>query len=221
MRLVSVCLICWPDAFFFVQRRTALKLCAWKLRTAISKPSSRLWRWKKHALALQSLGQGVWGSAFNDSQNQVPRAWSWHSCTSPGPTEFAHSKISGNIMPIVISEHMAPSSCVRTKQTRPVHSAHEGLNVEKKQIGLRRSSAPAGRKVCKWTVVKVERQAAQCRQIGSFPWWRWQTILKTARLWTPATSSSVWCRIKLNFFALESWRVPLFNSIIFIGKSWG
>ena len=32
---------------------------------------------------------------------------------------------------------------------------------------------------------------------------------------------SVRCQIELNFFALESWRVPLFNSIIFIGKSWG
>ena len=28
-------------------------------------------------------------------------------------------------------------------------------------------------------------------------------------------------RIELNVFALESWRVPLFNSIFFIGKSWG
>ena len=92
------------------------------------------------------------------------------SCTSPGPTEFAHSKISGNIMPIVIFEHMAPSSCVRTKQTRPVHSAHEDLNREKKQIGLHPSPALAGRNVCKRTVVRVEKQAALCRQIGSFPW---------------------------------------------------
>ena len=28
-------------------------------------------------------------------------------------------------------------------------------------------------------------------------------------------------RIELNFFALESWRDPPFNSIIFIGKGWG
>ena len=47
------------------------------------------------------------------------------NCTSPGPTEFAHFKISGNIMPIVIFGHMVPLSCVRTKLTRPEHSAHE------------------------------------------------------------------------------------------------
>ena len=56
----------------------------------------------------------------------------------PRLTEFAHFKISGNIMPIVIFGRMAPSSCVRTKLT----SAHEDPNGEKKQIGLRRSPAP-------------------------------------------------------------------------------
>ena len=113
---VSAC-ICWRDAFFFGQRRTSeRKLCAWKLRTTISKRSSRLWRGTKHVLALPALGQGVWGSAFNESPNQAPRPWSWpKQLHVPGPTEFAHSKISGNIMPIVIFEHMAPSSCVRTK----------------------------------------------------------------------------------------------------------
>ena len=35
------------------------------------------------------------------------------------------------IMPIVISGHMAPSSCVRTKLTRPVHSTHEDPNIER------------------------------------------------------------------------------------------
>ena len=61
----------------------------------------------------------------------------------PDPrTEFANFKISGNIMLIVIFGHMAPSSCVRTKLTRPVHSAHEDPNGEKKQIGLRRPPAP-------------------------------------------------------------------------------
>ena len=60
------------------------------------------------------------------------------NCTSPGSTEFAHFKISGNIMPIVIFGRMAPSSCVRTK----LPSAHEDPNGEKKQIGLRRSPAP-------------------------------------------------------------------------------
>ena len=64
------------------------------------------------------------------------------NCTSPGPTEFAHFNFFGNIMPIVIFGRMAPSSCVRTKLTRPVHSAHEDPNGEKKQIGLRRSPAP-------------------------------------------------------------------------------
>ena len=58
---------------------------------------------------------------------------------------------------------------------------------KKKQIGLRRSPEPAGRNVCKWIVVRVKKQAARCHQIGSFPWWRRQTILKTARLWTPVT----------------------------------
>ena len=54
-------------------------------------------------------------------------------CTSPGPTEFAHFKISSNIMPIVIFGHMAPSSCVWTKLTRPVHSAHEDPNRRRKE----------------------------------------------------------------------------------------
>ena len=40
------------------------------------------------------------------------------SCTSPGPTEFAHSKIPGNIMLIVIFEHISPSSCVRNKANK-------------------------------------------------------------------------------------------------------
>ena len=65
------------------------------------------------------------------------------NCTSPGPTEFAHFKISGNVMPIGIFRHMDPSSCVRTKPTRPMHSAHEDPNGDsEKQIGLRRSPAP-------------------------------------------------------------------------------
>ena len=38
------------------------------------------------------------------------------SCTSPGPTEFAHSKISGNIMPIVIFEHMARLYFIKVAQ---------------------------------------------------------------------------------------------------------
>ena len=102
------------------------------------------------------------------------------------PPDPRSSPISGNIMPIVIFGHMAPSSCVRTKLTRPVHSAHEDPNGERSKsafVDLRHRR----RNVCKWIVVRVEKQAARCRQIGSFPWWRWQTILKTARLWTPVT----------------------------------
>ena len=88
------------------------------------------------------------------------------------------------------------------------------------RVGLRRSPAPAGRNVCKWTVVRVEKQAAWCRQIGSFPWWPWQIGLPTARLWTSLTFAVFW-RIELKFVALESWKVPLFHSVIFIGKRWG
>ena len=54
----------------------------------------------------------------------------WKAAT-PGPTEFAHFKISGNIAPIVIFEHTAPSSCVRTKQTRTAHGARGDLNGER------------------------------------------------------------------------------------------
>ena len=109
-----------------------------------------------------------WAKEFEDRPSTILQTMHHNpevnqsSCTSPRPTEFAHSKISGNIMLIVSFEHMASSSCVRTKQTRPVHSAHEDLNKEKKQIGLRRSPAPASRKVCKCTVVGVEKQAARC-----------------------------------------------------------
>ena len=56
------------------------------------------------------------------------------NCTFSGPTKLTHSKNSGNIMLIVIFERMAPSSCVRTKYTRPVHGAHVDPNGEKKQI---------------------------------------------------------------------------------------
>ena len=187
-RFVSAC-FCWRDAFFCQRTTSARKRCAWKLRTTISKPSSRLWRGTKHVFALPVLGQGVSGSASNESPNQVPWPWSWQSnCTSPGPTEFANFKISGNIMLIVIFGHMAPSSCVRTKLTRPVHSAHHvKIRTEKRSKSAFVDLRHRCRNVCKWTVVRVEKQAARCRQIGSFPWWRWQTILETARLWTPVT----------------------------------
>ena len=87
------------------------------------------------------------------------------------------------------------------------------------RVGLRRSPAPAGRNVCKWTVVRVEKQAAWCRQIGSFPWWPWQIGLLTARLWTPVTLPFLTDRAKLG--CVGKLKSSSFHSIIFIGKSWG
>ena len=55
------------------------------------------------------------------------------------------------------------------------------MEKEATRVGLCRSPAPAGRNVCKWTVVRAEKQAAWCRQIGSFPRWPWQIGLPTAR----------------------------------------
>ena len=214
---LGLLLLAWR---FFCQRTTsARKRCAWKLRTTISKPSSRLWRGTKHVFALPALGQGVSGSAFNESPNQAPWPWSWQSnCTSPGPTEFANCKISG-IMLIVIFGHMSPSSCVRTKLTRPVHSAHEDPNGEKKQIGLRRSPAPTSECM---QMNRCQGRKAR-RSVPSNRLFPMVTVTNDSQNRSTLNSCNfvVPWRIELNFFALESWRVPLFNSIIFIGKSWG
>ena len=49
----------------------------------------------------------------------------------------------------------------------------------------------------------------------------------TVTNWSPDRSTlnscnfAVFWRIELNLVALESWKIPLFHSIIFIGKSWG
>ena len=180
--LLSICKLFSNLEFSFSQLKSFLSICK-LIWTQLS--------FRKFLCLRKRKAQFLDECCMNDMQtNQAhdPEV-NQSNCTSPRPTEFAHSKISGNTMPImiIIFEYMAPSSCFRTKQTRPVHSAQEDLNEEKKQIGLRRSPAPASRKVCKWTVVRVEKQAARCRQISSFPWWRWQTILNTARLWTPVT----------------------------------
>ena len=55
----------------------------------------------------------------------------------------------------------------------------------------------------------------------------WLFPMVTVTNWSPNRSTlnsynfAVFWRIELIFLALESWRVPLFYSIIFIGKSWG
>ena len=72
------------------------------------------------------------------------------NCTSPGLTEFAHFKISGNIMLIVIFGPTAPSSCVRTKLTRPVHSAHHRkIRTEKRSKSAFVDLRHRRRNVCK------------------------------------------------------------------------
>ena len=143
---LGLLMLAWRFFFFFffcLRTTSARKLRAWKLRTTISKPNSRLWRETKHVFALQALGQGVRGSAFNESPNQAPQPWSWpkqlHVSRTHGVRPF---QISGDVMPILIFGHMAPPSCVRKKLTRPVHGAHEDPNGGKEQIGLHRSPAP-------------------------------------------------------------------------------
>ena len=95
------------------------------------------------ALAFLMFGQGVWGSAFNQSLNQKydgpevdhdSTLTRWKAAT-PGLMEFAHFNSSGNTAPIVIFEHTAPSSCVRIKQTRTAYGARGDL------IGERSKSA--------------------------------------------------------------------------------
>ena len=218
---LGLLLLAWRFFFFFCQRTTsARKLCAWKLRTAISKPSSRLWRGTKSVFSLPALGREFEDrpSTSLQTKHHDPEV-DQSNWTSPGLTEFAHFKISSNIMLIVIFGHMAPSSCVRTKLTRPVHSAHENPNGEKKQIGLRRSRAPMSE--CMQMNRCQGRKAS--RSVPSnrlFPMVTVTNVSQNRSTLNSCNFAVPW-RIELNFFALESWRVPLFNSIIFIGKSWG
>ena len=187
MRLVSAC-SCWRDAFFFVSEQLLRGNCVHESFTPqFQNQAAGRGGGRNMCLLCQLCAKEFEDrpSTSLQTKHHGPEV-DQSNCTSPGPTEFAHFKISGNIMPIVIFGHMAPSSCVRTKLTRPVHSAHEDPNGERSKsafVDLRHRR----RNVCKWTVVRVEKQATRCRQIGSFPWWRWQTILKTARLWTPVT----------------------------------
>ena len=141
MRVVSACL-CWRDAFFFGHRRTSI--CA-ETESVCMKASHRNFKTKQQAVGRRNkrLLCQLWAkhfedrpAAFNDSPNQAPRLdpeVEQSRCTYPGPRSLSIPKflVTSHIMPIVIFEHMAPSSCVRTKLTRPVHSAHEDLNGEK------------------------------------------------------------------------------------------
>ena len=69
--------------FFFGQCRTssAQKLCECLAKFLLN-PSSKLCRGRIDALALLALGKGVWGSAFNQSLNQIPRPWPTDSTLS-------------------------------------------------------------------------------------------------------------------------------------------
>ena len=118
------------------------------------------------------------------------------------PPEFAHFKISGNIMPIVIFGHMAPSSCVRTKLTRPVHIAHQDPNGEKKQIGFRRS--PALTSECMQINRCQGRKAS--RSVPSNRLFPMMTVTNDSQNRSTLNSCNfaVPGRMELNFFALES-----------------
>ena len=74
--------------------------------------------------------------------------------------------------------------------------------------------------ICKWTVVRVENQAACAVDTGSFP-----VVTVTNLFANRSTLNScnfvVSWRIELKFVALETWRVSFFNNIRFVAKRWG
>ena len=155
-----------------------------------TKKSSRLLRGTKHALALPALAKVSLRINFRVSKpSTMILKLTKAAARPPDPRSSPIPKfLVTPCQSLSLSTWLLYLVSKQSKQGQcTVHN--EDLNGEKKQIGLRRSPAPppAGRNVCKWTVVRVEKQAARCRQIGSFPWWQWQTIFKTARLWTPVT----------------------------------
>ena len=132
MRLVSAC-SCWCDAFFFVSEQLLRGNCVHEsFAPHFQNQAAGCGGGRNMCLLCQ-----LWAKEFEDrpstslqSKHHDPEV-DQSNCTSPAPTELAHFKVSGNIMPIVIFGHMDPSSCVRTKLTRPVHSAHEDPNGER------------------------------------------------------------------------------------------
>ena len=91
--------------------------------------------------ALPALGQGVEDrpSTSLQTKHHNPEV-DQSNCTSPGPTEFAHSKI----VLVTSCQSLSLSTWLLrlVSEQSPVHSAHEDPNGGKKQIGLRRSPAP-------------------------------------------------------------------------------
>ena len=188
MRFVSAC-FCWRDAFFL----SANNFCA---ETVCMKSSHHNFKTKQQAvegdetcvcfasfgprsfrIGLQPVSKPSTMTLKLTKQLHVPR--------THGVRQFQNFWYHAN------RYLWAHGSFVLCPNKANKASAQCAWRSERRKEANRPSSISWHRRrnVCKWTVVRVEKQAARCRQIGSFPWWRWQTILKTARLWTPVTLS--------------------------------
>ena len=202
-RSVSACLS-WRDATFFGQHRTS----------ALQLKSSHHKIFESHATGCAGdTGTCTWVAIVGPTSPWVfePSTtghWSWPrlnpecgcgwAAAAPDPVKVSPLQEFYEIIPVVIFQCMGSfvfcpnkpktraSACENCKAKRS-KSADLCTAMHAPVIHVRRSVTCQC--ICKWTVVRVENQAACAVEPDLFPWWRWQICLQTARLWTPVTSS--------------------------------